>query len=302
MGTWGTNIEDSDTYYDVKREFLDLYNQGVSVETLYSEFITEEDLTEISEESHDFYFAVADLLWQCKGLKEELFNVVKNIIESGVDLIYWQDTNGNEYDIKERKIELNKFLEKISVPKISAKKRIKKKLYESLFKKGDLITFRLKNNNYGVALVIDDDKGIKTESGKNLIVLSDFEATKKPTMNNIKEIKNAHVQYETRYRETYPFAVIADFSKMSWELFPTKRVKIEIITNLNIKTLNFTYNNMGLGWNLLPIWSEKNTSEIQIGNKLKFKNFIIKDNLVVKIKNWLQHSVKTIATIFVARR
>ena len=174
MGTWGTSIEDNDTYNDIKAEFLDFYNDGVSLDEIYSEFISDEDFEEVPEESHDFWFAIADLLWQCKGLNDKVLNVVKSIIESKSDLIYWKETNGDDEDIIEREIELNQFLKKISIPKKTAKRRVKKKLYDSLFKKGDVLTFKLENNNYGVALVIDDEKGIKTESGKNLIVLFDF--------------------------------------------------------------------------------------------------------------------------------
>lgn len=291
MGTWGTSIEENDTYNDIEREFLDLYNQGVSLEKIYSEFISDEDFEEVPEESHDFWFAIADLLWQCKGLNAKVHKVVQSIIESKSDLNYWKETNGIDEDIKEREKELNHFLEKISIPKKRAKRRVKKILHDSLFKKGDLLTFKLENKSYGIALVIDDENGIKTESGKNLIVLSDFESIDKPKLN---EIKQANVQYFQRNGsdKEKPREVIADFSKMSWELFPEDRIEIEVLTNFNVKNLDFSYNRMAFMWNNLPFWSGRNIKEIQVENRLKFKDFIINnDSKIDRIKNWLQQRV-----------
>lgn len=283
MGTWGTSIDENDTYNDIQRDFLDLYNQGNPLDEIYSEFLSDEDFEEIPEESHDFWFAIADLLWQCKGLNDKVFKVVQDIIESKSDLNYWKETNGNDEDIKERENELNKFLEKISTQKKRAKRRVKKKLFDSLFNKGDVITFKLTNNNYGLALVIDDENGIKTESGKNLIVISDFESIDRPT---IKEVKKANVKYFVMdYEPVKPRVAIGDFGKMSWEFFPEKRIDIETIGNLKVKTLGFSYNSMAFMWNHLQLWSGKDKNEIQVSNRLKLKDFIIVENVEIKLSD-----------------
>lgn len=116
MGNWGNAIEDCDIYLDVKAEFLEQLSKGVSKESLLNYFIEDEDFDEIFEETHDWWFAIADLFWKIGYLDKRVFKVVKTIIESKADLEYWKECDADEANIKEREFELKSFLEKISAP------------------------------------------------------------------------------------------------------------------------------------------------------------------------------------------
>jgi hypothetical protein len=116
MGNWGINIEDSDTYLDVEAEFLEQLSEGISKKEIYHYFLGDEDFEDISEETHDWWFAIADLFWKIGYLDKKVFKVVKTIIETKADLEYWRDCDADEEDILERADHLNAFLNKISTP------------------------------------------------------------------------------------------------------------------------------------------------------------------------------------------
>jgi hypothetical protein len=65
MGAWGVEINDNDTYLDIKGEFLDMYNENVPIDKIYEHFLKYIDFNNIEEDTQDFWFAILDLLWQC---------------------------------------------------------------------------------------------------------------------------------------------------------------------------------------------------------------------------------------------
>jgi hypothetical protein len=116
MGTWGTGVEDNDIYLDVKAEFLEQLSEGISNKKLLNYFLEDEDFEDISEETHHWWFAIADLFWAIGYLDKKVFKVVKKIIDSKADIEYWRECDAEEEDIVEREKELERFLLKISVP------------------------------------------------------------------------------------------------------------------------------------------------------------------------------------------
>ena len=70
---------------------------------------------------------------------------------------------------------------------------------------------------------------------------------------------------------------------MNWELFPEKRIEIQIITNINVKSLNFNYLEMYFNWRDLPSGSRKNPNRIEVDNRLKFNDFIIDEDVEIDI-------------------
>jgi len=117
MGTWGTDIQDNDIYADVESEFLEQLAENKTPKELYKYFIEDSDFNEeISEETHDWWFAIADVFWKIDHLDTRVFLIVKNIIETKADIIYWKDCDADEEDIQEREEVLKQFLNKISKP------------------------------------------------------------------------------------------------------------------------------------------------------------------------------------------
>lgn len=179
MGTWGTGISSNDTYEDVYVEFFDLYNAGEEVEAISRKIIESNSETiEDEDECNNFWFALAKAQWDCKKLETELLQKVEKIILSGEDIETWKRLGGTNSDIKKRKIVLEKFLEKLKSEKKSAKRRKKKKIRQPAFEKGDCITFKLENGNYGGVVVLEANRD--DEYGHNLIAVTRINQKRKP--------------------------------------------------------------------------------------------------------------------------
>lgn len=189
MGTWGTAISSNDTYADIYGDFFDLYNNGLDVPEISKKLISENQETiKNSEDSNNFWFALAKAQWECKQLDKVLFERVKEIIETDADLEVWRELDADEKDIKKRKVVLNKFLEDLQTEKTKAKSRKKKIIRQPVFEKGDCLTFKLENGNYGGAVVLEAIKD--TEYGYNLIATTRINQPNKPTR---KDFENADV-------------------------------------------------------------------------------------------------------------
>jgi len=191
MGAWGTAISSNDTFADTYGSFFDLYNDGLDVKQISKILIDRNKQTiEDPEDSNNFWFALAKAQWECKQLNSELFEIVKQIIESGADLNVWRELDAEPKDIVKRKIALDKFLADIQTEKPKAKSRKKKVIKQPVFEKGDCLTFKLANGNYGGAVVLEAIKD--TVYGHNLIATTRINQPNKPTK---KEFENADVLF-----------------------------------------------------------------------------------------------------------
>lgn len=179
MGTWGTAIKSNDTSADTYAEFFDLYNEGKEPNEIKNTLISENP-----NGTNDFWFALALALWETKSLTNEIFDKVREIIESESDLKLWKELDASDLDIKKRKTVLNNFLKKIESEKIKPKprKRIVKK--DPIFKKGSCLTFKLENGNFGGCIVLESD--FETGFGYNLIVTTRINQVNKPTLSDFK--------------------------------------------------------------------------------------------------------------------
>jgi hypothetical protein len=188
MGTWGTAISSNDTYADTYSDFMDLYNDGVEVSEITQQLIeNNQDLIKDYASKNDFWFALAMAQWDCKSLDKEIFDTVKQIIDSGEDIKLWEEQGADKKDITKREKALTSFVDKISVEKPKAKRRKKKILRDSIFQTGDCLTFRLNNGNYGGAVVLSSEK--QTEFGFNMIAVTTINQEIEPSLNDFKKAK-----------------------------------------------------------------------------------------------------------------
>lgn len=189
MGAWGTAIKDNDTFADIYDEFFELYNKGENPADISKKlFADNQELINESEDSSNFWFALALAQWETKTLDNKVLSTVEDIIISGKDLQSWRDLDADESDIKKRKIVLDKFLEKIKSEKPKAKARKKPRNVKPVFETGDCLVFKLKNGKYGAAVVLSTNTD--PEFGLNLIASTNVNQTSKPT---IKDIENSDV-------------------------------------------------------------------------------------------------------------
>lgn len=253
MGAWGTGISSNDTYVDIYEQFIDLYNDGLNVSEITKKLISENKETlYIPEDANNFWFAVANGQWECKALDKEIFSKVERIIQSGQDLQAWKDLEASPTDLKAREKALNKFLVKLRTEKEKARKRTKKKLYNSIYKKGDCLTYVMDNGNYGGAYVLMDEQ--ETEVGTNFIAITTIDKPDKPTIEDfkiaevyVKRVNEICFQGTEMIKEWVDQPQIGDFSAI---LFKNHNIDIEVIGQLRIQT---EYKirldrQMGFGW------------------------------------------------------
>ena len=236
MGTWGTAISSNDTFADIYDEFFDLYNEGNSVQQVTDKLINEnqETINDLTD-SNNFWFALAKAQWECKELDRKIFEKVENIILSGKDLEIWKECDASSSELKKREKVLNEFLTKLNSEKTKARTRKKKKLYNSIFEKGDCLTYRMENGKYGGAFVLTDEK--QTEIGGNFIAITTIEQKHQPKIEDfinaeilIQRIKKSIVKDNKIIEQWFEDEQIALFFASSFK----KDFNIEVIGNLKI--------------------------------------------------------------------
>lgn len=215
MGSWGTGISSNDTYADIYAEFFDLYNDGLGVKEISDRLISSNRETiNDSDDSNNFWFALAKAQWECKQLDIDVLTKVTEIIQSGKDLEVWRSLEATESDIKKRAIVLDKFLKTIQTEKSKAKSRRKKIIRQPIFDKGDCLTFKLENGNYGGAIVLEAIRD--TEYGLNLLITTKINQSAKPSK---KDFENAEILVVNR-------GAFEDKSMIHW-YNPMRHKKIE---------------------------------------------------------------------------
>jgi len=189
MGTWGTAISSNDTYADIFGSFFEFYNEGLEVSEISKKLIADnQDLINDKEDCNNFWFALAKAQWECKELEKGLLEKIEQIIISNSDIENWKQLGSSEKDIEKRKILLEKFLKKLQTKKPKARKRKKKIIRKPVFEKGDCLTFKLENGNYGGAIVLEAI--YETEYGHNLIATTRINQETKPI---VKDFENSEL-------------------------------------------------------------------------------------------------------------
>ena len=184
MGTWGTNVTEDDLSSDVIHDFMDAFNEGKhpveirkALEHSYASSLGNTD------EEHVFWLALAKVQWDVGALDEDVFQKVKTIVESDIDLISWRERGTLDKNLELRRVALQNFLSKITVPRKNPKKIKKKILHSSHYEKGDVFAFQLSDGRYSAAVVIDAEK--QTEYGTNVVVKLDLIQNQEPTIGDV---------------------------------------------------------------------------------------------------------------------
>jgi hypothetical protein len=248
MGAWGTAIKDNDAFADVYADFFDLYNKGEEPETISKKIIEGNwEILEIEEEKHNLWFALALAQWETKSLDTKVLSTVEEIVTSGADLKIWFELGANEQDIKKRKVALDKFLEKIKSDRPRAKARKRTKSKTPIFSNGDCLVFKMKNGNYGGAIVLGTDTN--TETAGNLVATTRLNQKNKPLLS---DFENAEVLICN-------FAQWEDKADVNW-YFPDLYDKnysdtYELVGKISVELIYEASNYLGKGYLFKPSWT-----------------------------------------------
>jgi hypothetical protein len=282
MGAWGTGISSNDTYADVYDDFIDLYNEGMSVPEITKKLISENQETiNTNEDAPNFWFALANAQWECKALNPEIFQKVSDIITSNQDIEIWKELGASTSDLKSREKHLKKFLDKIKIERPKARQKKKKKFYDSIFKKGDCLIYIMDNDNYGGAFVLTDES--QTEVGINQIAITTINKKEKPTLEDfkdaevyIKRLKGSILKNNKLIDEWRDQPQIGGFYG---PLFKNHDVNIEVLGQLPLYKEYGSNSNtqIGFGWIVLK-------SAIPLRTEYEKLNGVAKSKL--KISEW----------------
>jgi len=188
MGTWGVAISSNDTYADIYGEFVDLYNEGLDVPEITLKLISEnQEIVQETDEANNFWFAIGKAQWEYKQLDSQVLDQIKAIVYNGSDLKVWENLGASEKELKKRQEVLEKFLDTLLSERKKPKIRKKKVIIQPVFEKGDCLTFKLANGNYGGAVVLE--AVYDTEFGHNLIALTELNCCEKPTPKDFEDAK-----------------------------------------------------------------------------------------------------------------
>ncbi len=212
MGTWSSEIFGNDTSCEVKESFFAQYNEGKEPEAIYQMLLSEFDYSLHDEEDkYNVLLALGYCLWETKALDEVFFATLKSIVEDGLDLAAWKSLEADEKTLKERDKYLKKFLSKISIPRISAKKRIKPPVQiASDYTIGSCLSFRYPSGNYGGIIIIDCEF-FKNRGGLRF-TLTTIDQASKPTLESFLSAKLAIFSWETVYEQSLKYAAFENFT------------------------------------------------------------------------------------------
>ena len=227
MGTWNTSIKGNDASSDIYSGFFDSYNDGKSPEEISKKLFADyQEVLDNPQDCNNFWFALALAQWETKSLDEKVYKKVKKIIESGKDLKVWEELGADKKDIKKRKDVLDKFLVTIQTEKEKARLPKKIKAKDPIFKTGDCLTFKLKNGNFGGALVIGSD--FESKYGYNLVASTRINQKEKPNLNDFEKADVLIVNY----------AKWDNYERVSWYLpkyFKKEYIDLfEIVGNIKV--------------------------------------------------------------------
>lgn len=140
MGTWGTGIFQNDIADDVKTTYINKLKMGKSDENALEETISENiDYLSDSEDSLDFWFSLASIMYDYGRLNEEIRCKVITLLESGNDFERW-----TEREYKKRRTELEKLKTKMYSEMPLRKKIAVTKRFECKWEKNDIFFAEIK--------------------------------------------------------------------------------------------------------------------------------------------------------------
>lgn len=154
MAIDGTKIIDGDYANDIYNEFMDLYDEGESVDKI-KEKIEKNAFKDDLVEYEIFITTYAFALWEIGFLTEDIIADVIKTSNKGEGVKMWREESG-EKDALSRQKELDKLIKKISKPKLNIRKRKKyKKVEKFLLSKGDVVLLKNNKGVYYVSIMVN---------------------------------------------------------------------------------------------------------------------------------------------------
>ena len=95
MGAWSAVILGNDTSCEVHERFIELYDFGEEPNNIAS-LILEEQKENIQYDRTNVWLGLALSCWECKTLTTEIFDEVKNIVDTQEDIKFNEELDAEE--------------------------------------------------------------------------------------------------------------------------------------------------------------------------------------------------------------
>ena len=120
MAFWGMGLDQSDEFWEIYDEYMDLYDIGLEPIA-----ITQQMLNKFSEDSisHNALFAIAKAEWSLGFRSEKIISKVNEIIDNGENIKYYRSLGFSAQELKERNEKLLKFQVLLQTTKNSPRTR-----------------------------------------------------------------------------------------------------------------------------------------------------------------------------------
>lgn len=187
MGAWSPTILGNDTSCEVRERFFEIHDLGEQPENI-AEIVLEEQKENLQYDGNNVWFGLALAAWECKVLTSEIFNQVKQIVESKADIEFNKELQADNDFLKKRQKVLDNFIAKLSTEKEKARARKKIPIQiESVYLSGMCFTYKNANGKY-VGIYLTKSEHFKN-NGKIVFCFMDFESDEIPNLSMFSKSK-----------------------------------------------------------------------------------------------------------------
>lgn len=180
MGAWSASILGNDTSCEVRERFFELYDLGEEPENI-ADIVLEEQQENLQYDKNNVWFGLALATWECKVLTSEIFNQVKQIVESKADIEFNKELEADNDFLRKRQKVLDNFIVKISTEKEKARARKKiPKQVESVYLSGMCFTYKNTTGKY-IGVYLTESEHFRNK-GKIVFCFMDFETDEPPNL------------------------------------------------------------------------------------------------------------------------
>lgn len=239
MGTWSHKILGNDTSCEVRERYIELYNLGLD-NGIIQKKILEEQQENLELDPINVWLGLAMISWECKSLTKDLLDIVKNIIEKGIDIELNKELDADSNFLKQREKELQNFLKKITIEKAKARNRVKPpKLIDFQIKQGDIIKVQYGSEEITFILIVfsqhSKTKGEFKYINLNSSDLNNLDNISIPKMQKLGS-EWGHIMYKGKaYSLTYDKTNKDSFL----EIITTSFLRIKNMENIDYNRLTF---------------------------------------------------------------
>lgn len=196
MGTWSASVLGNDTSREVYEVFFEQYDAGVTLEAINAMIETRFAVSlATAEDVHNVLFALALAHWEVGALSASTSAQVRAAVEGGAALLAYRSLGADPAMLRERSKALTKLLQKLAVPRPSARKRKKPPVpLQTKLEPGACLSFRRSPKEYGGMVIVES--AFFARRGNMCVAATNLSQANAPTFRDFADAKLVGFQWE----------------------------------------------------------------------------------------------------------